>query len=107
LAWKTLQWVLGALGLAIQLVKDPAAAPLDLDASNHTSIANGRRANHWRNVKGSAWGRRMGFARALALSAERRREIATNAAHARWQRKKSKPATTPSSATTAHQLSMF
>ena len=88
LAWKTLRRVLGALGLALQLVRDPAAEPLDLDASNSTSIASGRRAKHWRNVKGPAWGRRMGFARALALSAEQRSAIARKAAQARWSRTK-------------------
>jgi hypothetical protein len=107
LAWKTLRRVLGALGLALQLVRDPAAEPLDLDASKPTSIGNGRRVKHWRNVKGRAWGRRMGFARALALTAERRSEIGRIAAQARWQRKKFKPAPTSNSDNTTRQLSMF
>jgi hypothetical protein len=108
MGWHTLGWVLQALGLALQLVKDQNARPRDLDASNVESKRQRYdRAKHWRNVKGSAWGRRMNGMRNLKLSSTRRSEIARIAARARWQRKKSKPAPTSRSSNTARQLSMF
>jgi hypothetical protein len=99
MTWNTLRKILAATGSALQLVKDPNAAPRDLDASNIESKRQRYdRTKHWRNVKGPAWGRRLNAKRNIKVTSARRIEIATKAARARWQRKKSKPAATSTSA---------
>jgi hypothetical protein len=88
LGWVTLGRVLGAAGLALHVVIDPDAPPRDLNASSSASRERYSRANHWRNVKGPAWGRRLAAKRALKLTATERSAIASKAARARWQRRR-------------------
>jgi hypothetical protein len=80
LGWTTLGRVMEAVGVLIYVVRDPAA---QIPASSVASRNNNSRDHHWRNVKGSAWGRRMAAMRNLKLPAERRSEIARHAAQVR------------------------
>ena len=81
LGWVTLGRVMAAVGLVLQVAIDPEA-----QAAPQARPARAPR-DHWRRQRGSAWGKRLAARRALALSAERRSEIARNAARARWQRR--------------------
>ena len=105
LGWTTLGRVLGALGLYLIVARDPAA---QIPASNIVSRNGNSRDHHWRNVKGSAWGKRMAAMRVLKLTGTRRTEIARHAAQVRHQGSQTKPA--PASPLERHgprQLSMF
>jgi hypothetical protein len=101
LGFVTLGRVMAAVGLVLLVA-------IDLDSQSSPQACPPRPPRqHWRDQRGSAWGKRMAARRALALSDERRSEIGRIAARARWQRKKSKPASTASSNNTTRQLSMF
>lgn len=89
LGWVTLGRVMDALGLVLIVARDPAA---QIPASNVVSRNNNSREYHWRNVKGSAWGRRMSAMRNLKLSAVRRTEIARHAAQVRHRGASAAPA---------------
>ncbi len=116
LGWTTLGRVMEAVGVLIYVVRDPAA---QIPASTVASRNNNSRDHHWRNVKGTAWGRRMAAMRALKLPAERRAEIARHAAQVRHQGARSAPAGTLDTAANnpapvssllrqgPHQLTMF
>ena len=80
LGWVTTGRVWAATGTMVYVARDPAA---QIPASSGASRNGNGRDQHWRNVKGSAWGRRMAALRALKLSAERRSEIARHAAQVR------------------------
>jgi hypothetical protein len=83
----TLGRVMAAAGLVLIVAIDPDAPYRDLDVSNIESKRQRYdRAKHWRNIKGSAWGRRLVAMRNVKLSPEQRSEIARNAARARWSR---------------------
>jgi hypothetical protein len=96
LGWVTWGRVLAALGLRFYLVRDPAAK---IPASSVASRNGNSRDHHWRNVKGTAWGKRMAALRALKLPAERRSEIARIAAKASHRGSIAAPAATPGTAT--------
>lgn len=91
LGWTTLGRVMEAVGVLIYVVRDPAA---QIPASIVASRNNNSRDHHWRNVKGTAWGRRMAAMRALKLPADRRTEIARHAAQVRHQGASTAPAGT-------------
>jgi hypothetical protein len=76
----TLGRVMAAVGLVLQVAIDP-----DAQAAPQARPARAPR-RHWRQQRGSSWGKRMAARRALKLSADQRSEIARNAAQARWQR---------------------
>jgi hypothetical protein len=80
LGWVTMGRVLEAAGLLFYVARDPAA---QIPASSVASRNGNRRDHHWRNVKGSAWGKRMAALRALKLTGPRRTEIARHAAQVR------------------------
>ena len=80
LGWVTMGRILEATGLLFYVARDPAAKT---PASSVASRNNNSRDHHWRNVKGSAWGKRMAAMRALKLPRERRTEIARHAAQVR------------------------
>jgi hypothetical protein len=77
----TLGRVMAAVGLVLQVAIDPDAQAPPQARPAHTP------RSHWRDQRGSAWGKRLAARRALALSAEQRSEIARKAARARWQRR--------------------
>jgi hypothetical protein len=89
LGWVTWGRVLAAIGVKFYLVRDPAAP---IHASSVASRNGNGREQHWRNVKGSTWGRRMAALRALKLPAERRSEIARKAAQVRHRGSVAAPA---------------
>jgi Stress-induced bacterial acidophilic repeat motif len=97
LGWVTLGRVLAAAGLVLIVAIDPDAPVRDVVASQSASRVRYSRAKHWRNVKGSAWGRRMAALRALKLSPERRREIARKGGQARHQRRSQQSPSSPRS----------
>jgi hypothetical protein len=75
--------VLNGAGLALVLVRDDETLALIeqlLAASSPQAIPR----QHWRQIKGTAWGRRMAGRRTLKLTRQRRSEIAKHAAQARW-----------------------
>jgi hypothetical protein len=84
----TLGPVLQATGLAILIVQDDEALALIEQYLNARADAcdGNSPPNHWRTNKNSKWGRRMSARRTLALTPDRRREIARKAAQARWQK---------------------
>jgi hypothetical protein len=82
LGWVTLGRVMAAVGLVLQVAVDP-----DAQAPPQACPPRPPR-QHWRQKRGSAWGKRLAARRALKLSADRRSEIARNAAQARWSRTK-------------------
>ena len=73
--------VMAATGLALQVVIDP-----DAQASPQARPAHIPR-QHWRQKRGSSWGKRLAARRALALTAEQRSSIARKAAQTRWHRR--------------------
>ena len=93
--------VMAAVGLVLQVAIDPDAQSLPQARPPREP------RQHWRQKRGTGWGKRMAARRALALSAERRSEIGRIAAQARWQRKRSKPKPAPTCSDTTRQLSLF
>jgi hypothetical protein len=87
LGWVTLGRVMAAVGLVLQVAIDP-----DAQAAPQACSTRAPR-QHWRQKRGSAWGKRLAARRALKLSADRRSEIARNAAQARWNRPNEKTPT--------------
>jgi len=80
LGFVTLGRVMAAVGLVLLVA-------IDLDSQSSPQACPPRPPRqHWRDQRGSAWGKRMAARRALALSDERRSEIGRIAARARWQR---------------------
>jgi hypothetical protein len=89
--------VLAAAGLVLIVAVEPEADDVDVDLRERVAAAasgsasertHGQRpGEHWRSIKGTAWARRMNGRRALKLSPARRREIARQAAQARWRRR--------------------
>jgi hypothetical protein len=77
---------MAAVGLVLQVAIDPAAQALP-----SARQARAQR-QHWRQKRGTGWGRRMAARRALKLTAEQRRGIARKAAQARWSRAKNETA---------------
>ena len=81
LGWVTLGRVMAAVGLVLQVAIDP-------DAQAPPQACRPRLPRqHWRQKRGSSWGKRLAARRALALTAEQRSSIARKAAQARWQRR--------------------
>jgi hypothetical protein len=80
LGWVTLGRVMAAVGLVLQVAIDP-----DAQAAPQARSTRAAR-QHWRQRRGSAWGKRLAARRALKLTAEQRSAIARKAAQARWSR---------------------
>ena len=100
LGWTTLGRVLGRTRISCS--SSPALPTAQIPASSVASRNGSSRDHHWRNVKGSAWGRRMAAMRNLKLTGPRRTEIARHAAQVRHR---GTIATTPGNANTTPQTS--
>jgi hypothetical protein len=72
--------IMAAVGLVLIVAVDSQGPP-------RACLPRKSHAKHWRDQRGSKWGKRMAARRALALTAGQRSEIARNAAVTRWQRR--------------------